>query len=600
MLLPVLFGLCSFVWILLEPSEAKNVWILGLSGARLFMAGMALLLTLGAFVLFKTRRKNGIWLFFFAGVLFLASGELLLFSRFPSDDTRNLIPLIGKRAFPLLIAMLLSALCWITALRSDGRPYPKKYAFFLFTAGILIYWPISAHIDRFNWLITLKGNTAMCLLTIAAALLWCFSLNIDCGRGWKTAAAFLFFLVLGYTVTRFLGMWMGRWQTPSSAYWNGLAEAILNGRLDLENPSGTHDLTLYKGKWYVPNPPLPGLLLVPWVALLGSADAVNMCVYSAVLTGICAGLFFLLLITAFTREGTPLYIPSSDDNSYPGNSLSIAVWVTVVFTFGTDLIWLGTTGQMWFISQLLVVLFTLLAVLFEVLDIPPVCSGICLGLAMLSRPSVFPVFFCLLGIWLYRQQEFPRLRWGKTIIRCLKYGIPMVISVALQLLYNKVRFDSWMDFGYVTINGADYILAAVQKWGMFHPHFLRTNAGVMLTGLPRLDFSGERFFFYPYVAGYSVFLMTPPLIYIFRTFRKDWFAVGTWCSVLLTVAMLLLYHNTGAEQIGYRYILDAAAPLSLLTAQGTKGKISPLFKILTVFAVSLMLIAVYWWYRGKI
>ena len=600
MLLPVILSTGSFVWILLEPSEAKNAWIPGFSKARLLLAGMALLLTSAAFILFKNRRRQGRWLYYPSGALFLISGELLLFSRFPSDDTRNLVPLIVEKAFPLLAAVLISSLCWIAALQAADKPFPKNYPFFLFTAGILIYWPVSDHIDRFNWLVTLNGNAAMCIITITAALLWCLSLNIDFGRGWKTAAGFVFFLILGYTVTRSLGMWMGRWQTPSNAYWNQLAEAILHGRLYLENPSGTHDLTLYDGKWYVPNPPLPGLLLIPWAAVSGSADAVNTCVYSAVLTGICAGMFFLLLISAFTREGTPLYIPASEDSAYPGNSLSIAVWVTVLFTFGTDLIWLGTTGQMWFISQLTVVLFTLLACLSAVLDLPPVCGGICLGLAMLSRPNVFPIFFCLLGIWLYRQQEFPQLRLKRTIAWCLKCGIPMVISVALQLLYNKIRFDSWMDFGYVTINGADYILDAVRNWGMFHPHFLRTNAGVMLTGLPRLDFSGERFFFYPYVAGYSVFLMTPPLIYVFRTFRKDWFSVGTWCSILLTTAMLLLYHNTGAEQIGYRYILDAAAPLSLLTAQGTKGKVSTLFKILTVFAVSLMLTAVYWWYRGRI
>ena len=114
------------------------------------------------------------------------------------------------------------------------------------------------------------------------------------------------------------------------------------------------------------------------------------------------------------------------------------------------------------------------------------------------------------------------------------------------------------------------------------------------------DFSGERFFFQPHTAGYSIFLMTPPLIYVFRSFRKNWFAAGAWASVLLSVGLLLLYHNTGAEQIGYRYLLDIAAPLSLLTADGMRGKVSIFFKVLTVFAILMSFLGIYWWYLGRV
>jgi hypothetical protein len=324
-----------------------------------------------------------------------------------------------------------------------------------------------------------------------------------------------------------------------------------------------------------------------------------MTVYGAEIAGVNAGLLFLMLILAFTSPKGPLYIPASDESSYPGKSLSVAVWVTVLFIFGTDHLWLGTTGQMWFISQLLVVTFTLIGCLCVICGTSPVFAGIALGLGVLCRPNIFPVWLCFLGIWLNQERDFPRLNWRKTLIWSLKSGIPVVISVGLLLLYNKVRFDSWTDFGYVTINGADWILNSVQQYGMFHPHFLRINAGVMLWGLPRLDFSGERFFFQPYVAGYSIFLMTPPLIYTFCAIRKSWFSIGAWASVILSVALLLLYHNTGAEQIGYRYILDITAPLALLTAAGLKGKVRFLYRILTIFAVGLSFIAIFWWYLGR-
>ena len=598
--LPVLAGAGALVCTLMERSEEKNTLLLGLSALRLGLAGAALLFMLAAFIIFTQRRRNLRFLYYLSGPAFLLSAELLLFSRYPSDDSRNLIPLIADRAAPLLFCLLLRAAAWYLALYFSGEEFPGGYAFFMFSAALFIYWIISTYMDRYNWILYIPGNTVYCLITFIAACVWMLALKSETGRGWKTAAGFLFFLILGFTVTRLTGMWMGRVNTPSKAYWNELAASFLAGRMDLVSPSGYHDLTQYDGKWYVPNPPLPGVLLMPWVALLGSAEAVNMCAVDAVIAGLNAGLFFLMLVLAFVRKGGPLYQPCGDDSSYPPRSLPVICWVTVLFVFGTDHLWLGTTGQMWFVSQMLVISFTLLACICVISGFPPVWAGIALGCGVLCRPNIFPVYLCLLGLRLHQEKAFPRLDWKKTFFWCLQSGIPVVIAAGLLLLYNKLRFDDWMDFGYVTINGADWILQAVREYGMFHPHFFRTNANVMLFGLPRLDFSGERFFFNPHVAGYSIFLMTPPLIYVFRSFRKNWFAVGAWASVLLSVMLLLFYHNTGAEQIGYRYILDAAAPLALMTAAGMRGHVSRLFKFLTIFAVYLQFIGIYWWYLGRI
>src|SRR5688572_5355201 len=52
------------------------------------------------------------------------------------------------------------------------------------------------------------------------------------------------------------------------------AEAWLNGRLDLGGPppgyAGMNDFSQFDGRWYVPFPPFPALLLVPSVVLSGS------------------------------------------------------------------------------------------------------------------------------------------------------------------------------------------------------------------------------------------------------------------------------------------------------------------------------------------
>ena len=540
------------------------------------------------------------FLYYFSSFAGILSAEILLFSRFPSDNTRNMIPLIADRAKPLLFAMFISAFFWLTGLFLSGEKHSSSFNLFSFITSIVIYWAVSSHIDRYVWKIDLKGNTIMCLSLILTGLLWFLLFHSEADRKIITAAGCVFFAVLGYCVTRSTGMWMGRGGTPAKAYWNELAEAMVHGRLYLEHPSGTHDLTLYNGRWYVPNPPMPGILLIPWVVLSGSAESVNMTVYSAGIAAVNAALLYLMLILAFTHKDGPLFLSSSDGSSYPGNSASIAGWVCTLFIFGTDHLWLGTTGQMWFVSQLLVVTFTLLACICVICRFSPVLTGISLGLGMLCRPNIFPVWLCLLGLYLQQKREFPRLDLKETFIWCLKSGIPVAAAVGLQLLYNKVRFNDWMDFGYVTINGADWIMESVKKYGMFHPHFLKINADVMIFGLPRLDFSGERFFFQPYIIGYSIFLMTPPLFYVFRAIRKSWFSIGSWASVVLSVALLLLYHNTGAEQIGYRYLLDITAPLALLIADGLRGKTDFLFKLLTIFSIMLSFIAIYWWYLGRV
>ena len=600
MIFPIIGGICAVAVILAAPSEQKNALLFGLSGFRLCMVMFTIGFTVFAFLVYRKGRKMQTFLYYFCALSGVTAAEILLFSRFPTDDSRNLIPIIADRAGPLLWCVLLSSLFWYLSLRLSGTNFPRHFGFTMAFAAILVYWLISEHMAKICWNVRLDGNTTICVLVMISLVLWQLALDSSIHRGWKTAAGCLFFVLLGFGVTRITGMWMGRVETPPKAYWNELAESFLNGRLDLMHPTVFHDLTQYKGKWYVPNPPLPGILLIPWVAILESAEAVNTCVYSAVIAGLNAGLFYLMILLAFTREGSPFYSPVSDEASFPPNSLNIAAWVTILFVFGTDHLWLGTTGQMWFISQLLVVTFTLLAVICVLCSFSPVCAGISLAFGMLCRPNIFPIWLCLLGLWLYQERPFPSVNRRKTIRWCLLSGIPVVISVLLQLLYNKLRFDSWLDFGYVTINGADWILEAVQKYGMFHPHFIRINADVMLFGLPELDFSGTRFFFQPHVAGYSIFLMTPPIIFIFRAFRKNWFSIGAWASVLLSIALLLLYHNTGAEQIGYRYLLDFSAPLSLLIVDGVRGKTELLFKILTIFAIVLSFTAIYWWYLGRV
>ena len=82
--------------------------------------------------------------------------------------------------------------------------------------------------------------------------------------------------------------------------WNHyslLAEAWLNGRLDLAGgpPSyaGMNDFAQYRDQWFVVFPPLPAVLLLPVVALAGSAERVQDGQFFLWLAGIAPAVLFL-------------------------------------------------------------------------------------------------------------------------------------------------------------------------------------------------------------------------------------------------------------------------------------------------------------------
>ena len=73
----------------------------------------------------------------------------------------------------------------------------------------------------------------------------------------------LLVFVLALTAYWGTALVFGNQATPDVAYFNILADAFLHGRTYLVAPPATHDLTAFQGRWYVPFPPLPALLMLP-------------------------------------------------------------------------------------------------------------------------------------------------------------------------------------------------------------------------------------------------------------------------------------------------------------------------------------------------
>ena len=162
--------------------------------------------------------------------------------------------------------------------------------------------------------------------------------------------------------------------TPAPAYFDELADAFLHGRLDLENPGVEIDLTSHQGRWYVPFPPLPALLLVPWVAGAG-VDGVSTVALGVLLGAASCALVFALL-DALRRHG------------YLALARSDPAWLTVLFALGSVNWYLAPAGTVWFLGQVSAVPGLAAAALLAATGRPPWAAGAALGAAMLARPHL--------------------------------------------------------------------------------------------------------------------------------------------------------------------------------------------------------------------
>ena len=612
LLLSALEGGVILALLFSQPSEAQNAVFMGFSRTRLVIGagvlGMALALLVGGLLLLSPSRTSRlvIWLeahltpthaflalfagFLTAALAAVAWNEILATRLFGLAQLR---PVLIWLALILMQAAAALAVLLPEALRRALRMQPRQSARFVWTAllpsallAAALFIATRFDVDllhfRFFFAFTLAG------LALLAGLGWLEGWGRE--RPWYASArsyliaAVIFCLV--FAVYRLSAVMVGNIVTPSKSYFDELARAWLDGRLYLTNPSDTHDLTLYNGQWYVANPPLVAILMVPLVWLF---DDFNTVVYAAVNGALNAALLFLLLEWVARRGWTRLRT---------GGHL----WLTAFFAFGTAHYYLSTVGRMWFMSQTITVTLLLLAASLAVTRRPAWLSGAAVALAVVARPHILVFAPLLLGIAVQNAQEDGRkfhfgslVRWGLAI------GVPFLLAVGGLLFYNWLRFADPLDYGYLTENVADFMAGDLHAYGTFHPVFILRNLRVMFLNLPHWREPCNAFG--PSVEGMSMLLVSPALLYLAGALplkrtperRKAW-VIGAWAAILTTLVPLALYYNTGAWQFGYKYLLDFLVPVMLLLALSAGPRPSWGMRILILVSIAVNLYGVLWWF----
>lgn len=375
---------------------------------------------------------------------------------------------------------------------------------------------------------------------------------------------------------------LNNYYTPPQAYYPLQAEAWLRGELFVTDPPSHHDLTLHGGEWYIANPPLPSVLMLPWIALFG-ADALNTVLFAVVFSAVNAGLLYLILVS-IRRLG------------WISTSPLVQVGLCLLFTFGTVHWWIGMSGEMWFVGQITSVTFVALSILLVLYCARPAWAGACLAAALLARPNLILLVPFLIGLQLQMSAKVHvRAGFRPTLAWTLRLLIPCAAALLLLGIYNWARFGDFTDTGYMTMNAAPWLVGDLQAYGLFHPHFILRNLRVMFLQLPEWR-AGCPLDLRPSEQGMSMLVATPALAWLGAAFRRRPWVLGAWVSIAASVGLLALYHNTGAWQFGYKYFLDFAIPAMALLALSAGPRPSRGFWISAAASVAINAAGVLWWF----
>ncbi len=361
------------------------------------------------------------------------------------------------------------------------------------------------------------------------------------------------------------------------AYFDKLAAAFLRGELFIQSAIKA-DLTFYGLKWYVPFPPLPALLLVPYMWWTG-AQAADAVLFSLILGAVNVVLVYGMLVALVDRRLANI-------------GRSDVIWLTVLFGLGSVHLYMAMQGSVWFLAQLATFTFATLAVWLAVSRRHPLWIGLALAIAMLGRPHIALLGPLLLAIWWFDRD--PSAGYSDLIKQAVWIILPLLLAVGSLLWYNFARFEDPLDFGYTAQNVDPFLEDDLETYGQFNLYFVPRNLKALLWATPELNGEGELPGFWPNRQGMSIFLTTPAFLFLLWQGRRDWLYAGALISLGLLLVPLLTYYNTGWWQFGYRFSLDFMMILMLLLAVTAKGNLSWLFKTLVVLGVLINFWGMVW------
>ena len=376
------------------------------------------------------------------------------------------------------------------------------------------------------------------------------------------------------------------WQPSPNNHFVHLADSFLHGQLSVvgNQPPGNNDWARYEGRWFVSFPPFPAIVILPAVAIWGTATLDRL--FWAILAGLGPALLFVLLRRLSERgESTR----GTRDN----------LLLTALFAFGSVFFYVAVQGTVWFSAHVLATTLIALYLLFSLDAKQPLLAGAMLGFSFLTRTTsaLLVIVFVVEALRAHRQraereldpEAWPPLvafhwlqgaDWPRVIKAGVVFALPVLACSAFQLWMNAARFDDAFTFGH------EHLQVRWQKrietWGLFNFHYFSKNLAVFVAGMPWITNTA------PHVKisghGLALWFTTPNLLWLLWPKRIDARMVGLYLAAGVVMLLNLCYQNSGWVQFGYRFALDYLPLLFVLLALGAR-RFGPGFWLCAVFAV---------------
>jgi len=361
----------------------------------------------------------------------------------------------------------------------------------------------------------------------------------------------------------------------SSPYNNYVlfADALLHGHLWINWPGPYIDAVLFDGQRFIVNDPIPGVLMMPLVALFG--NAANQTLFACALAGVATA--------AGWKLARNLGVSESD-----------ADWLAGFLLLGTDLMWCAMLGDVWYIAHVACIAFLLLG-LYELSGSGrPWLVAIWFALACGSRFTVIvtlPVF----AYWIAYGFAEP-----KRNVRALLPALATLLPFALLWVgYNEARWHVPWDSGHTIFFHQDRQVGAAEG-----SPFSFGNISYQLYSffVQYPQFLASAPFAVPGMSGVALTWTSPALALALFARRPRGLVITAWIAAILAAGPAFLYYVNGFVQFGMRHALDFEAFLFLLMILAARRGLHWIWIVLMTYSALAGIWGAWYWdtfYRIK-
>lgn len=339
------------------------------------------------------------------------------------------------------------------------------------------------------------------------------------------------------------------------AQWNHfiyLADAFLHGHLYIDN--NLTEVISANGHYFVVYPPMPAILLMPFVAIFG----INFYqpFLSILLGAVNVSLAYTVILKLF-------------------NNIKLSLWVSILYAFGTIQWYHAEVGSSWYVAHIVALFFLWLALLETITKQRLFLIGLFIGGAYLARlPTILSVIFVLI----YLRRNFLNIR------NLSLFSLGLAPAILFNGIYNFLRWGTVFDVGYILLpifNEPWY------RYGLFSIRYVPLHLKEVFTALPA--FSKNPPFMIPSIYVMALWFVTPAFLLILKAKFKTKLALASLIAAAVIALPDLMHGNNGSTQFGFRFALDFMPFLLLLTASGLQNNFSWYAKLLLILSILINL-----------